>query len=86
VRFGSIVFETAPRARTLFELAWAMPFGEALAGPWLFCSARELVLKFVVPVVLVVGGIVVVRFSTLLGLAFIMPLGDALTPPPPPPP
>jgi hypothetical protein len=36
VRFGSVVLDTAPRARTLFELAWAMPFGEACAGPWLF--------------------------------------------------
>jgi hypothetical protein len=39
-----LLAETAPRARTLFWLAWLIPVGEALAGPSLFCSAGELLL------------------------------------------
>jgi hypothetical protein len=31
-----LLAETAPRARTLFWLAWLIPVGDALAGPSLF--------------------------------------------------
>ena len=78
VRPGSALLVTAPRARTLFELAWLMPVGEAFTGPWLCTVARELVLKFVPVVVLVVGAVVVVRFSTLFGLAFMIPVAGVL--------
>jgi len=84
----SVLADTAPRARTLFWLAWLIPVGEAFAGPWLFCAAGEFVLYEVpvvafVPVVVLVFGVVVVVVdcgvaeSPLLGLAFIMPVDDA---------
>jgi len=74
-----VLAETAPRARTLFWLAWLMPVGDALAGPWLFCSAGELLLYDVPDVEpgtigSVVGG---VCDNALFGLAFITPVGDA---------
>ena len=77
VRPGSALLATAPRASTLLSLAWAMPVGEAFAGPWLWTVACELVLAFTP----VVGGVVVVRLSTLSGLALMMPLGEAFTVP-----
>src|SRR4051812_24453248 len=84
---GSVLLATAPRARTLFELAWAMPVGDAFAGPWLLTVACELPLA--VPVVVVVGvviGAVVVCMvlpvggldNTLFSFACEMPVGDAL--------
>src|SRR5207237_5182601 len=38
VRPGNVLLCTAPRARTLFGLAWAMPVGEAFSGPWLLAA------------------------------------------------
>jgi hypothetical protein len=85
VRPGSVLLATAPRARTLFGLAWAIPVGEAWDGPWLCVVACELPLT--VPVVVVVGvviGAVVVCIvlpagldNTLFSLACEMPVGDA---------
>src|SRR5206468_2503875 len=90
VRPGSVLLATAPRARTLLELAWLMPVGEAFAGPWLCNVACDLVLT--VPlvvgavvvgtvVVLVVGAVGGVADSTLFSFACPMPVGEAFVGP-----
>jgi len=88
VRSGSEVPGTEPAARTLCELAWAIPVVEAWFGPWLTFTAG-----LVVVVVVLVGA-----FSPAFTFAWLMAVADgpviapALTfapapaPIPPPPP
>jgi hypothetical protein len=86
VRPGNAVLDTCPPARTLCELALAIPVVDAWLGPWLTPTAGFVVVLVVVEL----------RFSALFELAlsepwlftpaFIPALAPPLMPPPGPPP